>query len=102
MKTTLFVLCLLCAAMAFGQSSVTPTLTSTVQFYDHAQRANPQGLGREESLTQSYGTVYIEHGEMPLSEVRLPVVHVTPLGDVARAQKKEHAADKKALVVWEN
>ena len=102
MKTALFVLCFLCAAMAFGQSSVTPLVTSNVQFSDHAQRATPQGLGREESLTQTFGTVYVEHGEMPLSEVRLPVVHVVPLGDLARALKKEHAADKKALVVWEN
>jgi hypothetical protein len=69
---------------------------------DHPQRAVPHGLGQEQSLTWSYGSVYVEQGEMPLSEVHLPEVHVVPLGDLARAQKKEHAADKKARVVWEN
>lgn len=102
MKTALCALCLLCAAGAFGQSLGNVAVNSTVQFADHPLRATPQGLGQEQCTSWSYGSVYIEHGEMPLSEVRLPEVHIVPLGDLARAQKKEHDTAKKARVVWEN
>jgi len=102
MKTMLIVWCLGFASLAFGQSAGTPAVSSTVYFAEHAQRAAPQHLAREQNLVESFDSVYIEHGEMPLADVPLPPVHEVPLGDIARALKKEHATVKKAVVVLEN
>ena len=41
------------------------------------------------------------HGERPLWEF-MPEPRFVPLGDVAREQRKEHANDKKAVIVWTN
>jgi len=104
MKTSLFVLCFLCATVAMGQVAATQSgavLAPTFQVADHANQAAPQPMAQEKSLLGS-STISIAHGEMPLSEVPLPVVHVTPLGDVARMQREEHATTKKAVIVWEN
>jgi hypothetical protein len=102
MKKVLFVLCILATTAAFGQSSNgSAQLASSVQFSDHFQQASPQPISDGHNLL-GFGSVYSAKGEMPLSEVHLPPVPVVPLGDVARAEKKEHAADKKAQVVWEN
>ena len=45
-----------------------------------------------------------DHGEMPLWEAmqKVPAAPVTPLGDAARELRKEHAAAKKAAIVWKN
>jgi hypothetical protein len=100
MKTTVFALCLLCATAALGQSAGAPSLQS-LQFASHPQSASPQPMAQEHSLLEGSGTVTIAHGELPLWEVA-PKIHEVPLGDAARAQKKEHAKVKKAKVVWEN
>ena len=103
MKTTLMLaLGLLWASSAFAQSMGNANVTSTIQFSDHPQHAVPLAVEFSQNPVQSFGSIYIAHGEMPLAEVPLPVVHVVPLGDLARAQKKEHASDRKARVVWEN
>jgi len=98
-------LCFLCATAAFGQLAATTvsgaTLSSTFQVAQHSEQAAPQAMAQEHSLLGT-STITTAHGEMPLSDVPLPPVHVTPLGDIARMQKAEHAKDKKANIVWEN
>lgn len=102
MKTMLVVFFLGCAACAFGQCCSNASVSSPFQFADHSYRASPQRLSQEQDLFTSSGGLYIEHGEMSLSDVPLPPVKVVPLGDIARALKKEHATAKKAQFIREN
>jgi hypothetical protein len=104
MKTTLFLLCLLFTAAAFGQSaaggSALNAQPQVFQFASHAQHASRQPLGQAQNLLETSGFTYAR-GERPLWEVA-PVSVVTPLGDTARMLRTEHASAKKAAVVWEN
>ncbi len=100
MKTSLFLLLFLCATVALGQSIGGP-VTQGLQFASHADHASAHEMAASQDLWGSASGVHIEHGELPLWEVA-PKIHETPLGDVARAQKKEHEAVKKAKVVWQN
>ncbi len=96
MKTTLFVLCLLCATAAFGQS-VGGVMSAEPQVFhppDHAQRAAYQALAPEQNVMGN-SNYYYEQGERPLWEVQ-PAARVVPLGDIARMLRKEHEAAKKA------
>jgi hypothetical protein len=96
-KTTLFVLCLLCATAAFGQSVGGSVLSSEVQVLrlpDHSQHASQQPMAQEQNLRENSSYTYAQ-GERPLWELA-PVSHPVPLGDVARMLRKEHAAAKKA------
>jgi hypothetical protein len=101
MKTLIIIaFCFLCAAAAFGQ--VASALSNTPQpliMTDHPQRASTHDMAAYDNLrgTSAYT---IEHGEQPLWEFPTEK-HETPLGDVARAYRKEHAFDKKAVIVME-
>ena len=101
MKTTLFALCFLCATAAFGQSGGTAPLSSSLPFSSHADHAGPAAMAREQNLWGGSGSVTVARGEQPVGEV-VPEKYEMPLGDAARIQRKEHAADKKSEVVWEN
>jgi hypothetical protein len=99
MKTTLFVLCLLCATAAFGQS-VGGVMSAEPQVFhppDHALRAYQQALAPEQNLLEGANYTYAQ-GERPLWEVQ-PAARVVPLGDIARMLKKEHETAKKAEFV---
>ncbi len=99
--TLLFLFCVLCTAGAFAQSAVTSSaMVDTYSLPDHAQQAAPHAMAQERSLLTGSSSVLIAHGERPLWEVA-PVVHEIPLGDLARIQRKEHAAAKKANVTLE-
>jgi hypothetical protein len=91
MKTIFCALFLLCATVAFSQSA--PVLSSTSQpmtMNDHVQHASVHAMGQENTLLDT--TVYsFAKGEVPLSELG-SIEYETPLGDVARAFRKEHAA----------
>ena len=104
MKTSVFVLCFLCATAAFGQSGgVGSALTATpsvLEFSSHEQLASQHPMGHEQNLLEASGYSWAQ-GERPLWEVA-PVSHPTPLGDSARSLRKEHATAKKAEVVWNN
>jgi hypothetical protein len=67
---------------------------------DYAQHASQTGMARAQDLMERSGTSSA-HGERPLWEF-MPEPQVTPLGDSARAVRKEHAKAKKAVVVWSN
>jgi len=102
MKTTLTILFLLFAVSAFGQSvGVIPNQGPTFVVQDHALHADYHAMATENSLIggQAGGITYAQ-GERPLWEFG-PFSTPTPLGDVARAYRKEKLATKKAEIVFE-
>jgi hypothetical protein len=101
MKTTFVVLFTLCAVSAFGQS-VSGSLSSQVSVFqipDHPQHAYMHEMGVEQSLVGGGSYTYAQ-GERPLWEFG-EVSHQTPLGDIARAYRKEKQTAKKAEIVFE-
>lgn len=104
MKTTIFtlgILCILCAGTALGQNAaVLQNTPQPLQMSDHTQRATEHALARETTLlsTNPYGYA---KGEVPLSDLASPT-YSTPLGDVARAYRKEHMSAPKAVRSWDN
>ena len=104
MKTTLFLLCFLCATLSFGQNSVaiTPLVNEPqmVSFFSHPSHAMQQNMSQEQNLLERSGVTYAQ-GERPLWEVA-PKLQATPLGDVARALRQQHDAVKKADIIWQN
>jgi len=101
MKTTLFLLCLLFASAAFGQSYLSPAnLSTNVQMISHQQRAIQQPMAQDQDIRESSGFTYAR-GERPMWEV-MPLPQVQPLGDAARELRKEHEAVRKAVKVFEN
>jgi hypothetical protein len=101
MKTGLLVLSLLCATTAFAQASLgSATLGSQVQFAAHAERATQYPMAQEQNLLTN-SSYFLVQGERPLWEVQ-PLSRAVPLGDVARALRKEHETAKKADIVWNN
>jgi hypothetical protein len=100
MKITLYLLLLLCTAAAFGQTaSVLSNNPQMLVVPDHPQHAEQHAMATEHSLVGG-GTYTYAQGERPLWEFG-PVSEPTPLGDVARAYRKEKASVKKAGTVLE-
>ncbi len=97
MRTTLFVFCLFCATGVWGQSAVG---SSSLSYEPRAQHASQQAMAQGHNLLESSGFNYAR-GEKPLWEVA-PQTTPTPLGDTARALRKEHAAAQQATKVWTN
>ena len=105
MKMTLFALCLLCflcATSAFGQTSapVLSNIPQPLQMQEHSQHAAEHPMAVKSSLLSASPYGYAK-GEVPLAELgSLP--YQTPLGDIARAYRKERVAVPKAAKVSEN
>src|ERR1700678_2906310 len=103
MKTSIFVvlcMCFFCATAAFAQQGT--VLNPTVQPYqppDHPQHASVQPMGQETSLLYTSSYSYAK-GEVPLADLASPIYH-TPLGDIAREYRKEHANAPKAVMTLE-
>jgi hypothetical protein len=100
-KTAICALCFLgffCATSAFAQNA--PVLTNTsqpLQMSDHVQHASEHSMAQESSLLGTSSYTYAK-GEQPLADLgTLP--YETPLGDVARAYRKEHATAARAAIV---
>lgn len=93
MKTTIFTLCvlsLLCTTSAFGQSA--PVLSNNpqvTQMSEHPQHAEVHAMAPETTLLGPNPYTYAR-GEQPLSEYGSSPAYETPLGDVARAYRKQH------------
>jgi len=101
MKITVFALFMLCTAAAFGQVGVS-SLSSEPQVIaspSHPMHAEAHEMATESSLVGGGGYSYAQ-GERPLWEFG-PVSQPTPLGDVARAYRKQKLAAKKAEIVLE-
>jgi len=101
MKITLFVCFALCAASAFGQSALS-SQPQIIQPPSHPLHAELHAMGAETALVGG-GTYTYAQGERPLWEFGppLPAPATAPLGDVARAYRKEKAAARKAGIVIE-
>jgi hypothetical protein len=104
MKTTIVVLsflCLVCATTAFGQSAqVLSNIPAPIQMQDHPMHASEHAMARETSLLGSNSPYTYAQGEVPLAELG-SLAYQTPLGDLARANRKEHTAVAKAIKVLE-
>jgi hypothetical protein len=93
-------LCFLCATTAFGQTaSVLSSQATPIQMPDHVQHASEHSMATESSLLSTSGYGYAQ-GEVPLAELG-SLEYQTPLGDVARAYRKEHTNAAKAVMVME-
>jgi len=66
---------------------------------DHSLRATRHSLAPEYDLRE-LGGITMAQGELPAWEVLSPAAE-TPLGDVARDYRIEHATARKARIVWE-
>lgn len=105
MKVTLLcVLFFLCATAAFGQATAGASSLSSqpvvIQMQSHPQHAIYSPMKQEQSLSEKSTYTYAK-GERPLWEVA-PLSQSTPLGDVARALREEHAKARKADFIVEN
>jgi hypothetical protein len=104
MKTlfALFALLFLCATASFGQvgASALSNQAQMLQMTDNPRHADQHAMAQEQNLLE-HSDYSSAHGERPLWEFG-PISQPVPLGDTARAQRKEHAAMKKARVVFEN
>jgi hypothetical protein len=102
MKTTLLILMLFCAVAAFGQAQSGVSAQPIVaQFADHPEHASFMPMATEHPIVGGAPDNYsYAHGERPLWEFG-PVSEPVPLGDVARAYRKEKTAAKKAEIVLE-
>ena len=101
MKKTLMVLCLFLTSAAFGQYIATH-IDSPPQVYhapDHPGHASYTAMATEQIVVGG-GSVLIAQGERPFSD--FPQTAPVPLGDLARALKKQHSQDKKSRYLWEN
>jgi hypothetical protein len=100
MKTTICALCFLgfCATAAFAQNApVLANIPQPLQMAEHAQHASEHSMAQESSLLGTSSYTYAQ-GEQPLAQFgTLP--RETPLGDVARAYRREHAAAARATIV---
>jgi hypothetical protein len=104
MKTfsLLFVVCVCCAIGVSGQVSGN-AISAQVQPFtmpDHAEHATQTSLASEQTLREHSGGT-VAKGERPLWEV-YQLSPETPLGDSARAVRKEHASARKATIFWSN
>jgi hypothetical protein len=100
MKLTIFVFCFFCGTVALGQTaSVIPNQPNIVEIPDHPLQASQHALATEQSLLASSSYTYAQ-GERPLWEFGT-VSQPVPLGDIARACRKEHELAKKAAFVFE-
>ena len=110
MKNILLAACFLictgtvCTSAAFAQSVAGATAMSgdaqMLQMPGHPSHASEKSMDSAKSLFTGSGSSFAK-GEIPLWEVA-PTTVVVPLGDSARALKKEHAEAKKAQVTWVN
>ena len=103
-KILLALCCLLCTGAAFAQSGAGVSYLSNepqvLVMPSHPSQASEKGMSGGKSLWTGSGSVSAR-GERPLWEVA-PNHTPVPLGDSARAIKKEHADAKKANVTWVN
>jgi hypothetical protein len=99
MKTTIFALCFLCATAALGQTYLNNDAHPT-EFSSHVEHASQPGMARSQNVMEQ-SSWFHGQGQRPLWEVQ-PAARTIPLGDIARAVRKEHTAAKKSTIVWEN
>ena len=103
MKTVVFVVvfCLFFASACFGQTAgVLGGEAQQLQKTEHTRQAAQHDMAHPQDIYEHSAYTY-EKGERPLYEFG-PVSQPVPLGDIARALRKQHALVKKADIIWEN
>jgi hypothetical protein len=95
----LFFLCFVCATAGAQTAAVLPNTPAPMQMTDHPQHASEHTMARESSLLSVSAYGYAQ-GEVPLAELG-SIPYQTPLGDIARANRKEHVAVPKAVMTLE-
>jgi hypothetical protein len=96
----IFFLCVLCAPSAHAQlAPVLQNNPAPIHMADHPQTASEHQIARESTLLSITPYGYAQ-GETPLAELG-SIPYQMPLGDVARAYRREHELAPKAVVVWE-
>jgi hypothetical protein len=102
MKTIIFASLLLCAAAALGQASPGGAVhVQALEFDNSPQHADRKPMAVEQPLVGAGADTYsYAQGERPLWEFG-PVSQPVPLGDVARAYRKQKLTEPKAQVVFE-
>jgi hypothetical protein len=103
MKTLFFVVCVLAATAAFGQTaSVIPSQAYPITISDHPQHASQHSMAGEQSILETNCNLSA-HGERPLWEFAPTKVEI-PLGDIARELRRQRDvfAVKKSNNVVEN
>jgi|SRR5215475_4752446 len=103
MKTLLIASVVLCSAAAFGQAgaSALSSQVTPLEMTDHPQHAEYTKMACERPLVGGGSDTYsYERGERPLWEFG-PVSETVPLGDVARAYRKDRVTAKKADKIFE-
>jgi hypothetical protein len=101
MKKILFAIVFLSASAAFGQAGSISAQAQPVAFPDHPQHASLSAMACEHPLVGGASDNYTyAQGERPLWEFG-PVSQPVPLGDIARAYRKEKVAVKKAEISFE-
>ena len=103
MKTLLIAAVILGTMAAFGQSAASSisNQVSHLQIADHPEHASYTRMACESPLVGGSPDTYAyAQGERPLWEFG-PVSQPVPLGDVARAYRKEKARAKKAALILE-
>jgi hypothetical protein len=102
MKITLLVLFLFCTVAAFSQSApVLSSQPSIAQFTEHPEHAEPHAMAAEHPIVGGASDSYsYAQGEQPLWQFGSSSVPV-PLGDVARAYRKEKQLSRKSEFFFE-
>ncbi len=101
MKTLLFAFLFLAATAAFGQAGFLSSQPQIVQIPDHPQHATYASMASEHPLVGGSSDTYTyAKGERPLWEFG-SVSQPVPLGDVARAFRREKLAARKAEIIFE-
>ncbi|HTS34574.1 MAG TPA: hypothetical protein VMH04_02815 [Candidatus Solibacter sp.] len=100
MKTIFVVLLMLCTASCFAQYGSISAQAQPIAIPDHPQHADIHEMAQERPIVGG-GTYVVAQGERPLYEFGPVGPPPTPLGDVARAYRKEKQATKKAEIVFE-
>lgn len=103
MKPTLIILMLIfCAGAAFGQAGALSSQPMVLELPEHPQCASYAPLASEQPLVGGSSNTYsYEKGERPLWEFGPVSPPPVPLGDVARAYRKQKMTARKAEVVVE-
>jgi hypothetical protein len=104
MKTTFFVLFILCASLAVGQAAGGSISNNAqmLQLPENPKHAEIHDMAQPHDLVggRSEGDYTYAQGERPLWEFG-PVTEPVPLGDVARAYRQQKATAKRAEIVFE-
>lgn len=102
MKTTLVAFFLFCSVAALGQTAGSISAqVQPMQMAEHPEHATLHSMAAEQPLVGAGPNAYsYAQGERPLWEFG-PVSQPIPLGDIARAVRKEKLTARKAGIVFE-